>query len=244
MWIDLNSDVGEGVGLEAELLPLVSSANVACGGHAGDGRTMAETMNLAKMLGVKVGAHPGFEDPNYFGRREVELSDQALQALVGGQLAALSEYGKFHYVKPHGALYNMAARDRRVAEAGVRAVKAFDSSLLVLGLADSELVKVAEARGLRVARELFADRGYADDGKLLPRGEAGALIEDETLAARQVLNMVRERRVLSVKVRWIPVEGDSVCLHGDNLKAVAFARRLRHELGTAGIGIRSFASAL
>jgi len=239
--IDLNCDVGEGMGLEPELLPLVSSANIACGAHAGDADTMRTTMELARGLGVRVGAHPGFADREHFGRRDIALPPREIESLVTGQLKSLAAYGDFAYVKPHGALYNMAARDADVAGAVVKAVKRFDPRLVMLGLAGSTLLDVAADAGLATAREAFADRGYDDDGQLMPRGTPGALITDETAAVGQVLSLVRDGRVRSVAGKWVAVAADSICLHGDNRHAVAFARRLRHELGEADITVLPFA---
>lgn len=239
--VDLNSDVGEGVGVEAALLPWVTSANVACGAHAGDDATMAETMARARRLGVVAGAHPGFADREHFGRRELALSPAEVEALVARQLAALAAYGTFEYVKPHGGLYNLAARDRVVADAVVRAVRAHDAGLAVLGLAGSALLTAGRAAGLRVVSEVFADRGYDDAGRLLPRGEVGALIEDESEVERRVWTMVAEGRVLSRNGRWVDVVADSICVHGDGPQAVAFARRLRQSLEQRGVTVRAFA---
>ncbi|WP_225919420.1 5-oxoprolinase subunit PxpA [Actomonas aquatica] len=238
--VDLNCDVGEGAGVEPELLPWVSSANVACGAHAGDDAIMADTMALARKLGVVAGAHPGFADREYFGRRELAMSAEEIGALVSGQLKALAAYGKFHYVKPHGALYNMAARDRVVADAVAQAVAAYDSTLALLGLAGGELLAAGEAAGLRVVSEVFADRGYDDDGRLLPRDAPGALIEDPAEVERRVWTMVAEGRVLSSGGQWVEIRAESVCVHGDGPHAVAFARRLREALDGGDLLVRSF----
>lgn len=240
--VDLNCDVGEGVGREADLLPWVTSANVACGAHAGDPVTMAATMALARKLGVVVGAHPGFADRAHFGRRELTLSSAAIRALVRDQLRDLGEQGAFSYVKPHGALYNLAARDERVAAAVVAAVKAWSRELVVLGLAGSVLVAAARAAELRAVEEVFADRAYAADGSLVPRDQPGAVWHDAAAVVGQVLTMVRERRVRAVTGEWVPVAADSICVHGDGLHAVEFARRLRGELASAGVTLRSFAA--
>ncbi len=238
--IDLNCDVGEGAGVEPELLPWVSSANVACGAHAGDDAVMAETMALARKHGVVAGAHPGYADPGHFGRRELDLPTAEIEALVAAQLKALQAYGEFRYVKPHGALYNQAARDPRIAAAVVRAVCAHDASLALMGLAGSALLTAGRAAGLRVVSEVFADRGYDEQGRLVPRGEAGALIEDEAEVERRVWTMVTEGRVLSRNGTWVDLRAESVCVHGDGPHAVAFARRLRLSLEEAGVQVRSF----
>ncbi|MCF3649472.1 LamB/YcsF family protein [Synoicihabitans lomoniglobus] len=240
--VDLNCDVGEGVGLEPTLLPWVSSANIACGAHAGDTATMAATIKLARELDVQVGAHPGFADREHFGRREISLSESGIEYLVTSQLEALAAQGEFSYVKPHGALYNMAARDRAVADAVVRAVRQFDADLWLLGLAGSCLIAAGLAAGLSVAREVFADRGYDEAGRLITRGEPGAMITDEGAAVTQVLAMVSEGRVRSRTGTWVDLQADSVCLHGDQPAAVSFARKLNRALADAGVSIRPFTS--
>lgn len=239
--IDLNCDVGEGAGVEAALLPWVTSANVACGAHAGDGATMAETMELARSLGVVVGAHPGFADREHFGRRELSLSPPQIEDLVGEQLRALASYGVFRYVKPHGALYNLAAREPDVAEAIASAVRDRDAGLALMGLAGGALIEAGRAAGLRVVREVFADRGYDDAGRLLPRGQPGAVIEREDDAVAQALGIVLERRVRTHGGGWLALSADSICLHGDGSRPVEMARRLRSALESAGVAVRAFA---
>jgi UPF0271 protein len=238
--LDLNCDLGEGAGHDAELMGLITSANIACGAHAGDAATMAATVALARLRGVAIGAHPGFEDRENFGRKEVPLEPAAVRALVAGQVAALRALGPVGHVKVHGALYHLAARDARWADAVAEAVRATDPTLVLVALAGSELVRAGTARGLRVAREVFADRTYQRDGSLTPRSRAGALIDDEEVAVAQVLRMVREGVVRATDGTDVAIGADTVCLHGDGAHAVAFAQRLNGELRRAGIELRAF----
>lgn len=237
--IDLNCDLGEGAGQDAELMPLVTSANIACGGHAGDRESMRATVALARAHGVGVGAHPGFADRLNFGRRELASSPREIERLVTDQVAALCELADVRHVKPHGALYTLAARERAVAEAIAAAVKAIDPGLVLFGLAGSESIRAGRAQGLRVAGEFFADRTYRGDGRLTPRGVPGALIEDEGAAVAQVLRLAREGVVRATDGADVRIEAETVCLHGDGPHAAAFARRLRAELEAAGIEVRS-----
>lgn len=236
--IDLNCDVGEGVGLEADILPLVSSANIACGAHAGNATSMAATMRLVTELGLARGAHPGFEDREHFGRRELNLSAQELRRLVISQLETLARFGAFTYVKPHGALYNLAARDEAVAFEVARAVKTFDPGLGLLGLAGSCLIRAGEREGLFTAAEAFADRRYDEHGRLVNRQEVDALIASSEESVEQVLELVVRQRVRSLAGSWVRVEAQSICLHGDNPSAVAFARHLRTALHKAEVQIK------
>ncbi|GAB5560550.1 MAG: 5-oxoprolinase subunit PxpA [Synoicihabitans sp.] len=237
--IDLNCDVGEGVGCEEDLLPLVSSANIACGAHAGDVTTMAHTTALAKRLGVVAGAHPGFADRPNFGRVELRLSPSELAASLTEQLQALANHGTFRYVKPHGALYNMAARDRDIAQVVVKTIKAFDAQLGLLALAGSALWDEGQSAGLLTAGEAFADRKYDANGRLVSRAVTGAVLEDEGEVIEQVLSLARDHRVKSREGKWIKVAADSLCLHGDNQHAVALARRIRAVLAEAGVTVKS-----
>ena len=238
--IDLNCDLGEGAGHDAELMPLITSANIACGAHAGDEATMRATVELAKKHGVAIGAHPGFADRENFGRRELSLPAEALHALVTAQIAALARLSPLHHVKLHGALYNLAARDGAVAAAVAGAVHDADAGLLLFALARSELVRAGRERGLRVVEEAFADRTYQRDGMLTPRSQPNALIPDEAAAVAQVLRMVREGVVRATDGTDVPVTADTICLHGDGPHAVAFARRLNQELRKAGIELKAF----
>lgn len=245
--VDLNCDLGEGAGHDAELMPLITSANIACGAHAGDEATMRATVALARRHGVAIGAHPGLADRENFGRIEKVTSQDEVYQLVLVQTKALqrlaAEAGvKVAHVKPHGALYNMAARNSLLADAVAHAVYECDPRLVLFGLAGSALVRAAERCGLAAAQEVFADRTYQPDGSLTPRGQAGALITDEAAAAGQVLRMVREGRVRATDGTEVAIRADTVCLHGDGAHAVAFARRLRREMETAGLEVRAFAA--
>lgn len=236
--IDLNCDLGEGAGHDAGLMPLITSANIACGAHAGDTETMRATVALAQKHGVAVGAHPGFADRENFGRRELSLSPVEVRALVVAQVEALRALGPVRHVKVHGALYNMAARDRVLADAVAGAVQGIDATLILVALAGSELVRAGQARGLRVAREVFSDRTYQQDGSLTPRWRPDALIHDQAEAVAQVLRMVREGAVRAVDGSAVAITADTVCLHGDGPNPVAFARLLRAELAAAGVDVR------
>ena len=238
--LDLNCDLGEGAGHDDELMPLITSANVACGVHAGDEATMRATVALAQKHGVAIGAHPGYVDRENFGRRELALAPAALRELVTTQIAALAKLSPLRHVKPHGALYNLAARDPVVAAAVASAVRAADPSLILLALAGSELARAGRAAGLRVAEEVFADRTYQRDGSLMPRSQPGALISDEAVAVAQVLRIVREGVVRATDGTDMQLRADTVCVHGDGPHAVAFARRLRAELTKAGVELRPF----
>lgn len=242
MRLDLNCDLGEGAGHDDELMPLITSANIACGAHAGDEATMRATVTLAQKHGVAIGAHPGYADRDNFGRREVALPAAALQELVTTQIAALTRLGPLRHVKPHGALYNLAARDPVVAAAVASAVRAADPKLILFALAGSELARAGRAAGLRVAEEVFADRTYQRDGSLTPRSRPGALITDEAMAVAQVLRMVREGVVRATDGTDVPVRADTVCVHGDGPHAVAFTRRLRTELAKAGVDLKAFSA--
>ncbi|WP_031372252.1 5-oxoprolinase subunit PxpA [Lysobacter antibioticus] len=240
--IDFNCDLGEGCGDDAAILPFVSSANIACGGHAGDEATMRETLRLCREHGVAAGAHPGYDDPEHFGRRTLPLSRDEIGMLMLNQLARLAavaadEGVRLTHVKPHGALYNLAADDRIVAEAIVGAVAAFDPNLIVYGLSQSQLTDAAEAAGLRVAHEVFAERGYARNGRLLPRGQPGAVIESLDAAIAQVHGLVVRGEVATADGGRIALRADTLCLHGDRSDAPAFARALRDALVADGIRI-------
>ena len=238
--IDLNCDLGEGAGHDAELMPLITTANIACGAHAGDEATMQVTVALAQKHGVAIGAHPGFADRVNFGRRELSLSPDEIHELVQDQIRKLQAYGPVRHVKPHGALYNLAARDAGVARAIVDAVHEIDQSLILFGLAGSQVIAVAEACGLPVASEVFADRTYQADGSLTPRSRPDALITDEAAAVAQALRMVREGKVRATDGTDVLIRADTICLHGDGPHPVAFARRLREALAGAGITLRAF----
>jgi UPF0271 protein len=244
--IDLNADVGEGCGSDGELVPLVSSVNIACGAHAGDQETMRRTAALALRHGVAIGSHPGFADREHFGRRELPVTPAEAAALVLGQtrlLDAVAESlgARVLHVKLHGALYNLAARDRPIAAAVAGAVlqlgRESGRPRLLVALAGSELIAAGRACGLRVAGEGFADRAYRRDGSLVPRSEPGAVLAGEDAAALQALRLAREGRVRSADGFDVAVDADTLCLHGDSPQAVALARRIGRDLAAAGIAV-------
>ena len=240
--IDLNCDLGEGCGNDAAIMPLISSANIACGAHAGDDDSMRETLRLCREFGVVAGAHPGYADREQFGRRALQLTPAEVHALVGEQLqrlAALSraEGIRLAHVKPHGALYNQAAGDARLADSIAGCVRDFDAQLVLVGLAGSELPAAGLRAGLQVAHEAFIDRRYLADGSLAPRGTAGAVIGDIGHAIAQALSILREAAVDTLDGTRLAVNADTLCLHGDREDAVELARRLRDAFHEAGFGI-------
>lgn len=224
--------MGEGLGTDAAIMPLVNAANVACGYHAGDEDTMKRTVELAMKYGVVVGAHPSFPDRDNFGRTEMELSDEEVYDLIREQIelfnAVVRETGAvFNHVKPHGALYNMAARDAELASTIAKAVKDFSPKLILYGLSGSYLISEAVKIGLKTMSEVFADRTYQDDGSLTPRSKPGAMIEDADKAVQQVLMMVSQGKVQTVSGKMIGIVAETVCIHGDGRNAVAFAKKIR-----------------
>lgn len=240
--VDLNADLGEGAASERELLSLVSSANIACGFHAGDPNTMTASIMAAKEAGVAVGAHPSLADRDHFGRRELPVSPNDVFALVVYQVGAFQAIAtsvgvRPNHVKPHGALYNKAARDPALAEAVTHGIIAVDRSLILFAPAGSALARAAEAIGLRVAREVFADRNYLPDGSLVPRTRPDALLHDAEEAGERVLRMLRENKVRAIDGSDVTLEVDTICLHGDKPEAVAFAQSLRAQLCAAGVKV-------
>jgi UPF0271 protein len=243
--IDFNCDVGEGCGDDAAILPWVSSANIACGGHAGDADTMRATLRLCRALGIAAGAHPGFDDPVHFGRRPLALPGEAITRLVREQLARLAalaaeEGVRLTHAKPHGALYNQAADDRAIAEAVVAAIVDSDASLALYALSGSQLAHAGEAAGLRVAHEVFAERGYDATGRLLPRGQPGAVLESLGQAVAQARELAGHGRVRSAAGDCLRLRADTLCLHGDRDDAAGFARALRGALEADGIEVVAF----
>ncbi|QCB47894.1 5-oxoprolinase subunit PxpA [Hydrogenophaga sp. PAMC20947] len=246
--LDLNCDMGEGFGAykmgnDIEILDHVTSANIACGFHAGDPPTMRRIVAAALAKGVAIGAHPGLPDLQGFGRREMKISPAEAYAMVVYQVGALAGFaqaagGGLNHVKPHGALYNMAAKDRALADAIAQAVFDFDPGLVFFGLAGSEMINAAHALGLRSACEVFADRSYQDDGSLSPRGQAGALIEDADQSLAQVRQMLTGS-VRAVSGLQVPVRADTLCLHGDQPGALDFARHIRGALTTDGVSLQA-----
>jgi 5-oxoprolinase (ATP-hydrolysing) subunit A len=249
--IDLNSDMGESYGVyslghDEALLDYVSSANVACGFHAGDPRIMGQTVALAVEKGVSLGAHPGFPDLVGFGRREMRVNADEVTTDVLYQLGALEALGRaaglpLRHVKPHGALYNQAARDGRLARAVVEAVVLYDRELILVGLPGSEVEAAAAAAGVRYAREAFADRAYNADGTLASRRLTGALVTDPAEVARRAVRMVTQGRVTSIDGKEIELAPDTICIHGDTPGAVELARTVRATLEASGVAIRPMA---
>ena len=248
--IDLNADLGEGFGRwrvadEAEVLPLVTSASIACGFHAGDPVIMRRSVALALRHGVAVGAHPGYPDLLGFGRRDLAASPEEVTAYVLYQIGALgavcrAEGAALRYVKPHGALYNRAAVDAGVADAVADGVRLADPSLVLLGLAGSALVTAGQRAGLRTAAEAFADRAYLADGTLAPRGRPGAVLTDEEAVVRQALTIVRDEHVRTLDGSVYPLRASSLCVHGDNPHAPALLRALRERFAAEGITVAAF----
>lgn len=247
--VDLNCDMGESfgayqMGTDLQIMPLVSSANIACGFHAGDPSVMHKTLVAAVAQGVAIGAHPGLPDLVGFGRRTMQITPQEAYDMVVYQVGALAGFAKvagvsLHHVKPHGALYNMAAKDRALADAIARAVRDIDASLVLYGLAGSELIRAGEAAGLKVASEVFADRSYQADGSLTPRSQPNALLESDEKAVLQVLTMVTEKRVKAVTGEWVALEADTICIHGDGAHALSFAHKVKAALQQAGVEIKA-----
>jgi UPF0271 protein len=232
------------MGADAEVMPNITSANVACGAHAGDPGVMRRTIRAAKQHGVAVGAHPGFADLQGFGRREMQADPAEVEDSLIAQIGALAamaraEGAPLRHVKAHGALYNMAARDRRLADAIARAIKAFDASLIMFGLPKSPMIDAGAAAGLRVASEGFADRSYEPDGSLTPRSRPGAVIHDAAVVVDRAVRMVRDGVVLTPEGREIPLRVDTICVHGDTPGAPDLTRRIRAGLEAAGITVRS-----
>lgn len=245
--VDLNCDLGESFGnytcgMDASVIPHISSANVACSFHAGDPLVMEKTVVLAAKYNTAVGAHPGYPDLVGFGRRNMAVSPAELKAMVIYQIGALKAFCRsqgvtLQHVKPHGAMYNMAAKDRRLADAICDGILAVDKNLILLGLSGSEMLKAAKDKGLRYASEVFADRAYEADGSLTPRALEGSVITDEDEAIARVLQMVQKGTVVARTGEEIAIEADSICLHGDGVKAVEFAKRIRQALTAAGVEI-------
>src|SRR5688572_30348837 len=245
--IDLNCDMGESygawrMGADAQIMPLISSANIACGFHGGDPATIRETVRLAVQHGVAIGAHPSLPDLQGFGRRAMKISPQEMYDLVLYQAGAVEAFARaagarLHHVKCHGALYNMAANDEALSEAMVRAAKDLGTMLYVLS--NSRNFQIAKKQGIRVCGEVFADRGYSDDGTLAPRDKPGGMIEDSAKAVKQALAMIEEGYVTSLAGERVPVAADTLCLHGDQPGAAAFAAALRKAFKERNISVRA-----
>lgn len=251
MKIDINCDMGESfgaytIGHDHEIMPYITSANIACGFHAGDPDVMKRTVHLAMKHSVKMGAHPGFQDLAGFGRRNMALSPEEVYSLVVYQIGALQAFVNIegtalHHVKPHGALYNMAASNEEMASAIAAAVKDVDASLILYGLAGSKLIEAGQKAGLKTASEVFADRTYTREGMLTPRRLPNALIENSEEAVAQVVRMAKEQKVRSVDGTDVDIQADTVCIHGDGSHALSFARLIQTKLQEEGIEVRSIA---
>src|SRR3954469_5274018 len=240
--IDLNCDMGESygawkMGADAEVMPFITSANIACGFHGGDPATIRKTVRLAVDHGVAIGAHPSLPDLQGFGRRVMKISAQDMYDLVVYQAGAVEAFAraagsKLHHIKCHGALYNMAAVDEGLSEAMARAAK--DLGVMVYTLSNSTMMRVVKEKGVRALGEVFADRGYSDDGTLAPRDKPGGMIEDAQQSVKQVLGMIEQGIVVSLSGKRVPVVADTLCLHGDQPGAVSFATELRKKFGEKG----------
>jgi UPF0271 protein len=233
--IDLNCDMGEGYTTDALIMPLISSANIACGYHAGGGELMRQTIRLAMQHQVAIGAHPSFDDKEGFGRREMQLSSEEIHQIVTDQINSIlkvaeAEGARLSHVKPHGALYNMAAKDAMIADAISRAIKEIDPSLILYGLPNSASETSAAQYGLQFYREVFSDRTYTDEGLLTPRGNNNAIIETAAQSVEQVLKIILHKTLLSTTGREIPIKADTVCIHGDGEQAVALAQEITRAL--------------
>lgn len=248
--VDINCDLGESfgpytIGSDEQILEYVTSANIACGFHAGDPTVMRKTVRMALEKGVQIGAHPGLQDLVGFGRRPIAISAEEAYDLVVYQIGALSAFLKaegstMQHVKPHGALYNMAAKNTELSESIAKAVYHVDPSLVLYGLSGSELALAGERMGLQVAHEVFSDRTYQTDGTLTSRREPNALIEDDELAVQQVVRMVREGKVHTVQGEDISLKADTVCIHGDGIHALQFAKTITSKLKEASIRLKAF----
>ncbi len=233
----INCDMGEGTGNDELIMPFISSANIACGYHAGDSATMWQTVESAIQYNVLIGAHPSFLDRKNFGRTEMNVDKEEVYDLVTQQLIILNEIisglgAKLNHVKPHGALYNMSAKDAMLANTIAKAVKDFDASLILFGLSGSHSISEAKTLGLQTASEVFADRTYQDDGSLTPRSQPNALIEDVTKAVQQVLQMINEGTITTVSGNIIPIVAETICIHGDGKYAVDFAKAIHDAIKT------------
>lgn len=244
--IDFNCDLGEGCGDDAAIMPWISSANIACGAHAGDDATIRETLRLCHAHGVVVGAHPGYADREHFGRRELALPHAELVALVRQQIALMDKLAReqgltLRHVKPHGALYNQSAREPDIAAAIAEAVHGYDPSLLLIGMSGTVSIDAAHAAGLRTAHEVFAERGYGADGRLLPRGTPGAVLESDA-ATVQSLGFAQHNAITLRDGRTLHLQAHTLCLHGDRADAAGFARTLHTALTAAGVRIQPIES--
>jgi 5-oxoprolinase (ATP-hydrolysing) subunit A len=233
--IDLNADLGEGSGEDAAIMPWITSANIACGAHAGDDATMRAALALAQTFGVAAGAHPGYPDRAGFGRRELDLPPAEVARSIIAQLGALARWGRFGHVKPHGALYNRSARDPAVAAAVAAAVLEFDPNLMLVGLAGGALVAAGRSLGLRVREEAFADRAYLAPSQLVSRDQPGAVLATTAAVVAQAMSLAREGGVRTRDGTWVTLRADTLCLHGDGADAATRVRAVHEGLQAAGV---------
>lgn len=248
-YVDLNSDIGEGfgsykMGMDEEIMDHVTSVNLACGWHAGDPLIMDKTVKMAKEKGVAVGAHPGYPDLLGFGRRKMVISPEEARAYMLYQLGALSAFAKangssLQHLKLHGGFYNDAANNKELADAVLDGIQEYDKDLIVMILSGSYMAAEARRRGMKVAEEVFADRGYNADGSLVNRKLPGAFVKDPDEAIARVIKMVKEKKVVAVSGEEISINADSICVHGDNPKAIEFVAKIRKSLEEAGIEVKS-----
>ena len=243
-FIDINCDMGEGMKNDEAIMPYISSANIACGYHAGDVDTIQKTIGLCLKYNIAIGAHPSFPDRENFGRVEMDLPKEELYELVTQQLFLLNEVADSFeavvtHVKPHGALYNMSAKNKTIAKTIAQAVKDFNPELVLYGLSASYSISEAKAAGLRTVNEVFADRTYGDDGSLTPRSEKNALIEDENKAVQQVLQMIKDKTLATVSGKIISVAADTICIHGDGKHAIQFAKAIHEACNNEGVKIKA-----
>lgn len=247
--VDLNCDLGESfgnykIGCDEKVIPFISSANVACGFHASDPVVMDKTVEMAKKYGVSVGAHPGLPDLMGFGRRKMDITSLEAKTMVQYQIGALSAFCRAHnikmsHVKPHGALYNMAGKNLELASAICEGIREVNPNLILLALSGSKMIEAAKMTGLRYASEVFADRAYKDDGSLVDRKKNGAVITDEDEALKRAVRMIKEGRVRSINGNDIEIEAQSICVHGDGIKALEFVKKIRQNLEYENIEILS-----
>lgn len=250
--VDLNSDLGESfgnykIGLDEEVIKYVTSANIACGWHAGDPLVMEKTVEIAKKQGTSIGAHPGYPDLMGFGRRSMVVTPEEVKAYLKYQLGALMAFARakgerIQHVKPHGAMYNTAAKDEDLALAIAEAIYEVDKDIILMGLANSEMIKAGKKIGLKVANEVFADRAYNADGTLVSRKLEGAVIHDTELAISRVVRMIKEGKVTTIDGQDIEIKADSICVHGDNPEAVEFVRKIREKLSDEGIEVTAISN--
>lgn len=247
--VDLNSDLGEGAKCDGDIIPLITGANIACGFHAGDSVLMSKTIDICVANGVSFGAHPGYPDKENFGRTNMDVTPEEVYDFTLYQLGAMGAVAKAkgvrpEHVKPHGAMYNMAAKNHELALAIAKAVRDYDPGLILLALSGSEMIKAAKETGIKYASEVFADRAYEADGTLRARSLEGSMITDENEAIERVIRMIKEGKVRAYTGEDIDIEAHSVCVHGDSAKALDFVKALNKSFEENGIETVSLAEAI